>query len=91
MAILKGAGSLIADGHACWISPTGNPGMASGEMGDVLAGICGSLLAQGWSLAEAAQLAVYVHGEAADHVAAQQGQRGILALDVVGQLQRCLN
>jgi hydroxyethylthiazole kinase-like uncharacterized protein yjeF len=82
--VLKGARSVIAapDGSV-WINPTGNPGMASGGMGDALSGILGALLAQGLSPAEAACLGVYVHGEVADHVAALRGQIGLLASDVI--------
>jgi NAD(P)H-hydrate epimerase len=89
--LLKGAGSLITDGNSIGVSTTGNPGMASGGMGDVLAGICGSLLAQGLSLLEACQLAVYIHGEAADLCAAQAGERGMLASDLIAKLRQCLN
>ena len=88
--MLKGAGSLIADGQAIHVATTGNPGMASGGMGDVLAGIAGGLLAQGLSLADAAKLAVYVHGEAADR-ASEQGERGMLASDLLPEIRRCLN
>lgn len=90
VCVLKGAGSLIADGQAIHVATTGNPGMASGGMGDVLAGIAGGLLAQGLSLADAAKLAVYVHGEAADR-ASEQGERGMLASDLLPVIRRCLN
>lgn len=90
VCVLKGAGSLIADGQAIHVATTGNPGMASGGMGDVLAGIIGGLLAQGLSLIDAAKLAVYVHGEAADR-AAIPGERGMLASDLLPELRRCLN
>ena len=71
VVVLKGARSVIAaaDG-AVWINPTGNPGMASGGMGDALSGMLGAFLAQGLSPSEAACLGVYLHGEVADHVAA---------------------
>jgi hydroxyethylthiazole kinase-like uncharacterized protein yjeF len=84
VVVVKGARSVIAapDGSV-WINPTGNPGMASGGMGDALSGILGALLAQGLSPAEAACLGVYVHGEVADHVAAARGQIGLLASDVI--------
>jgi ADP-dependent NAD(P)H-hydrate dehydratase / NAD(P)H-hydrate epimerase len=82
--LLKGARSVIAapDGSV-WINPTGNPGMASGGMGDALSGILGALLAQGLPPAEAACLAVYLHGAVADHVAAARGEIGLLASDVI--------
>lgn len=80
---LKGARTLIAapDGEV-WVNPTGNPGMATGGTGDVLAGICGALLAQKLSLAHAAVASVYVHGLAADIEAARRGQAGLLASDL---------
>jgi hydroxyethylthiazole kinase-like uncharacterized protein yjeF len=67
VVVLKGSGSVIAgaDG-AVAINPTGNPGLATGGTGDVLAGLCGSLLAQGWPAWEAALGAVWMHGAAAD-------------------------
>lgn len=90
VCVLKGAGSLVADGETIHVATTGNPGMASGGMGDVLAGVMGGLLAQGLAFADAAKLAVYVHGEAAD-LAAEQGERGLLASDLLPELRRCLN
>lgn len=89
--LLKGARTVVAapersaDGSV-WINPTGNPGMASGGMGDVLSGIIGALLAQGLRPAEAARLGAYVHGEVADRVAAERGPIGILASDVIDGL-----
>jgi ADP-dependent NAD(P)H-hydrate dehydratase / NAD(P)H-hydrate epimerase len=82
--VLKGARSIIAaaDGSV-WINPTGNPGMGSGGMGDALSGILGGLLAQGLTPPEAACLGVYLHGEVADHIAAEHGQIGLLASDVI--------
>jgi NAD(P)H-hydrate epimerase len=82
--VLKGARSVIAaaDGSV-WINPTGNPGMASGGMGDALSGILGGLLAQGLAPEDAARLGVYLHGEIADHVASARGQIGLLASDVI--------
>ena len=91
VCLLKGAGSLIADGEAVYVATTGNPGMASGGMGDVLSGVVGGLLAQGLSMAEALKLGVYVHGEAADRSAAAQGERGLLASDLFAELRLCLN
>ena len=89
--VLKGARTVVAapDGWA-WINPTGNPGMASGGMGDVLAGIIGGLLAQGYRPAEACQLGVFVHGSAGDLAAQEIGPVGILARDVIDRLPRAL-
>lgn len=63
--VLKGAGTLICAEDEVYVNTTGNPGMALGGMGDVLSGIIGSLLAQKYSLLEAAKLGVYLHGLAA--------------------------
>lgn len=91
ICILKGAGSLIANDESIFVSTTGNPGMASGGMGDVLAGLSGALMAQGLSLLDAAKLAVYVHGEAADSVANESGERGMLASDLLPKIREHLN
>jgi ADP-dependent NAD(P)H-hydrate dehydratase / NAD(P)H-hydrate epimerase len=87
VTVLKGARTVIAapDGAAA-ISPTGNPGMASGGMGDVLAGIVGGLLAQGLDAVAAATFGVFAHGAAADAVAARRGEVGLLAGDLVDEL-----
>jgi NAD(P)H-hydrate epimerase len=90
IAILKGAGTLIASGDEIAVSTTGNPGMASGGMGDVLAGVIAALLAQGLSLKNAAQQGVYRHGQAADLAAGQDGERGLLASDLMPYLRRDL-
>lgn len=93
VVVLKGARTLVAlpDGEV-WINPTGNPGMASGGMGDALTGMIAGLLAQGLAPAAAAGLGVYLHGECADFLAATRGPIGFLASDVIeaipGGLQR---
>ena len=67
MVILKGAGTVIvSEGGEAWINTTGNPGMATGGMGDVLSGIIGSLICQGLNPQEAARTAAYLHGMAGD-------------------------
>ncbi|MFZ5605224.1 MAG: NAD(P)H-hydrate dehydratase [Pseudomonadota bacterium] len=92
VAVLKGAGSLIAgtDGRV-WLSNTGNPGMASGGMGDVLSGVIGGLIAQGLTLEQAAAAGVWMHGAAADKAAAQGGERGLLATDLMSWLRQWAN
>jgi NAD(P)H-hydrate epimerase len=90
VAVLKGAGTVVCHGNAFAVCPTGNPGMASGGMGDVLTGILAGLLAQGLTPVDAARAAVFVHGAAAD-AAAAEGERGLLALDVIDALRRPLN
>jgi len=85
--VLKGARTVIAEaGGFVWINSSGNPGMASGGMGDVLAGAVGGLLAQRLPPAEAACLGVYIHGLAADRAAAD-GEIGLLAGDVADALR----
>lgn len=95
VVLLKGAGSLIcheADGaQQLSLCTEGNPGMASGGMGDVLAGLTGGLLAQGMPAAEALTLAVCVHGEAADRAAQADGERGLLASDLLPHVRHLLN
>lgn len=88
--VLKGAGSLIASRDSLDVANYGNPGMASGGMGDVLSGIIGGLLAQGFSLANSARLGVCLHGRAAD-LSAHDGERGMLATDLLPHLRRLLN
>ncbi|HEU4419319.1 MAG TPA: NAD(P)H-hydrate dehydratase [Planctomycetota bacterium] len=82
VVVLKGAGTLVCDGTRCYTNRTGNPGMATGGSGDVLAGLLGALLAQGLLPFEAACLAVETHGRAGDLVAKNLGQRGLLAQDL---------
>jgi hydroxyethylthiazole kinase-like uncharacterized protein yjeF len=91
VVVLKGAGTLVAvvDGPP-GICTHGNPGMASGGMGDVLTGVIAGLLAQGLSRPDAAQLGVCLHGAAAD-AAATEGERGMLAGDLMPWLRRLAN
>ncbi|MDO9162238.1 MAG: NAD(P)H-hydrate dehydratase [Methylococcaceae bacterium] len=91
IAIVKGAGTVIASEDGLSVANTGNPGMASGGMGDVLAGVIGGLLAQGLSLQQAAQQGVYIHGLAADKAAQHGGERGLLASDLMSYLRILVN
>jgi ADP-dependent NAD(P)H-hydrate dehydratase / NAD(P)H-hydrate epimerase len=91
IAILKGAGTIIASGDDIAVSSTGNPGMASGGMGDVLSGVIAGLLAQGVSHKDSAQQGVYLHGMAADLAAEQGGERGLLASDLMPYLRQLVN
>jgi hydroxyethylthiazole kinase-like uncharacterized protein yjeF len=94
-AVLKGSGTLIchASGDRLHVEACGhgNPGMASGGMGDVLSGVLGSLLAQGFSLADSARLGVCIHSNAADLAAADTGQRGLLATDLMPYIHLLMN
>ena len=87
VVLLKGARSVIAgpDGAVC-VNSSGNPGMATPGMGDVLSGIVGALLGQGMNPADALKLGVFLHGEAADHLAARIGPAGYLAGEVADEL-----
>lgn len=89
--VLKGARTVVAEPSAhAWVNPTGNPGMASGGMGDVLSGVIGGLMAQGLGASEAARLGVYVHGAAADRGAVERGENGLIASDVIACLPPAL-
>lgn len=84
VALLKGAGSLIADGSdIVSLLTEGNSGMASGGMGDVLSGLLGSLIAQGIPLARAAKLGSALHAAAADAAVTNIGVRSLLASDLL--------
>jgi NAD(P)H-hydrate epimerase len=90
--LLKGSGSLIChNDDSIKLCPYGNPGMATGGMGDVLSGILGGLIAQGLNKEEALELAVCLHASAADIAAKQSGQRGILATDLIPIARSLLN
>ena len=74
--VLKGAGTLIYDGVRMYVCLAGNPGMASGGMGDVLSGVIAALLAKGLPIAVAARLGVMLHSHAADINVQQKGEIG---------------
>ncbi|AXY02830.1 NAD(P)H-hydrate dehydratase [Vibrio alfacsensis] len=88
--VLKGAGTLIYDGSRMYVCLAGNPGMASGGMGDVLCGVIGALLAKGIPIALAARLGVVIHSHAADLNTQELGERGLLASDVVATLRKAM-
>lgn len=91
ICVLKGVGSLVQGKTIPGVCPAGNPGMASGGMGDVLSGVIGGLVAQKLALETAARVGVYIHALAADQAALEGGQRGLLALDLMPYLQRLVN
>ncbi len=86
VAVLKGAGTVVMDGRRLWVNLSGNPGMACGGMGDVLAGFMAGLAAQGLAPGEAACAAVHLHGCAGDDVAWASSQAGMTAMDVIEAL-----
>jgi NAD(P)H-hydrate epimerase len=90
--LLKGSGSLISHEEGLIkLCPYGNPGMASGGMGDVLSGMLGGLIAQGLSKEDALELAVCLHATAADIAAQKSGVRGLLATDLIAVARLLLN
>jgi hydroxyethylthiazole kinase-like uncharacterized protein yjeF len=91
VVVLKGAGSLIADPQGrLAVCPWGNPGMASGGMGDLLTGVIAALLAQGLPPWDAARLGVALHARAGDH-AAGNAPRGLIASDLLASLRLLSN
>ena len=91
VVLLKGAGTVIASEQHLSVSTTGNAGMATAGMGDVLAGVIASLMAQGLTLPTAAQQGAYLHGLAGDLAAVQGGERGLIASDLMPQLRYVVN
>ena len=91
VCLLKGAGTLIASRHDVWLCPYGNPGMSVAGMGDVLSGLIGGLVAQGLDMNDAACLGVIVHSLAADNITARQGERGLLATQLLPEIRKLLN
>jgi len=90
--VLKGAPTVTTSPSGeVYINSTGNPGMATAGMGDVLTGAIAGLLAQGLTPVDAAVLGVYIHGLAADIAAEKMGESGIIAGDVLKKLPEALN
>ncbi|MEJ2619510.1 MAG: NAD(P)H-hydrate dehydratase [Candidatus Thiodiazotropha sp.] len=90
--VLKGAGTLVSSrgSQPVALCSDGNPGMASGGSGDVLSGVIGAFLAQGYALRDAAELGVCLHAAAGDR-AARKGEIGMLAGDLIDVLRETLN
>jgi len=86
VVVLKGAETLVCDGRRLYVNRTGNPGMATGGTGDVLAGIVGALMGQGMPAFEASCLSVYLHGLAGDIAAAKLGMWSLMAGDLINEL-----
>ena len=85
IAVVKGAGTVVCDATATTVNKTGNPLLATAGTGDVLAGMIGALLAQGYDAATAARLGVCMHGAAADALRARSVQRAV-ASDIIDTL-----
>ncbi|WP_374700141.1 NAD(P)H-hydrate dehydratase [Shewanella woodyi] len=90
VAVLKGPGTLICGAKECVVAPVGNPGLASGGAGDALGGVISALMAQGFDSFTAAKMGVVIHGEAADR-AALEGERGMLASDLMPHIRHLVN
>lgn len=88
--LLKGHETVITDGKRIYINSTGNPGMAVGGCGDVLAGMIAGLVGQGIAPLESAACAAWLHGAAGDICAAEIGQYGMLPSDMLNVLPRLL-
>lgn len=87
VVVLKGAGTLVADRErSVAVNLTGNPGMATGGCGDVLAGLLTGLLGQGLAPYDAARAAVFLHGRAGDSAMWRSSQAGMLAGDMVNEI-----
>lgn len=90
VVLLKGHETCITDGTDGYINPTGNPGMAVGGSGDVLAGVIMALLGAGLPPLEAAACGAWLHGAAGDRCAAELGQYGMLPTDMLSALPRLM-
>lgn len=88
--LLKGHETRISDGTVCYRNRTGNPGMAVGGSGDLLAGIIVSLIGQGMSAITATAVAAWLHGAAGDRCAQELGQYGMLPTDMLLALPRLM-
>ncbi len=88
--LLKGHRTVITDGQECYVNCTGNPGMATGGSGDVLAGILVSLIGQGIPPLQAAAAGAWIHGAAGDQCAGAMGQYGMLPSDMLEVLPRLM-
>lgn len=88
--LLKGHETCVTDGTDGYLNPTGNPGMAVGGSGDVLAGVITALLGAGLPPLEAAACGAWLHGAAGDRCAAELGQYGMLPTDMLSALPRLM-
>jgi hydroxyethylthiazole kinase-like uncharacterized protein yjeF len=89
--ILKGHPTLISTPKGeVYINPTGNPGMASGGTGDVLTGMIGGLVCQGFDILPSLQIAVYLHGMAGDEGAREMGEKSLIATDIIEKIPALL-
>ena len=91
-SLLKGPGTIIKrENEAPYVLLDGNPGLATGGMGDVLTGIIGSFLAQGFTLEESAVIGAAVHSRAGDLVAEKYGEVGIRPSELLDEIRSLIN
>ena len=90
VVVLKGAGTLVADGQRLYENKTGNAGMATGGTGDVLSGLIAALLGQGLAAFDAACLGVYLHGLAGDLACQRLGMWSMVAGDLIDELPNAI-
>ncbi len=89
--VLKGHPTLISTPKGeVFINPTGNPGMASGGTGDVLTGMIGGLVCQGFDILSSLQAAVYLPGMAGDAGAQEKGEKSLIATDMIEKIPALL-
>jgi len=92
VGVLKGSGTLVGSADDLpALCDRGNPGMASGGMGDVLTGVIAGLIAQGLGLRTAAELGVWLHASAADRAAREGGEVGMMATDLLTHVRALVN
>ncbi len=90
IVVLKGHETIVTNGKDVYINETGNSGMATAGSGDVLTGMIGSFVAQGYSLYEASILGVYLHGLAGDMAADKLGEDSIIASDIIENISKAI-
>ncbi len=90
VVLLKGAGTVISDGKEVYINTSGNPGMATAGMGDVLSGIIAALVAGGLEAYAATCTGAYLHGKAGDLARDRQGIHGLISSDVITALPQAI-
>lgn len=88
--VLKGRHTVVLERGRYFVNRTGNPGMATAGAGDILSGILGSLLAQGFAPFDAARLGVYLHGLAGDLAARARGEASLVASDIIEHLPQAI-
>lgn len=89
--VLKGAATIVSDGKDICINNTGNPGMARGGSGDVLAGMIASFVAQKYNLLDSCSMAVYMHGLCGDFTAKEKSQYGMIPSDMIEKIPDIFN